>query len=131
MRLLPPVDQPVTGRARIRVLVSDAAVARIAFRLDGEPVAEDAEPPFAAEIDFGASGGVREVRAVAYDGAGRELGEDRLTVNEGGGDRKIVIYDIYVKKLPRGRVTLGSNKPPKARRKRVSMYVAFLRPRGE
>ncbi|MFQ5351363.1 MAG: VWA domain-containing protein, partial [Thermoanaerobaculia bacterium] len=82
LRLLPPFDQPVTGNARLRVLISDTAVARVAFELDGKPVGEDDTPPFAAEIDFGDDGAVHEVRAVAYDTADHRLGEDRLLVND-------------------------------------------------
>ena len=52
---------------------------------------------------------------------------DRLTVNEGGEEQNVVGYEIFVKELPNGRVTLGANKPPKAKKKRVSMYVAFVR----
>ncbi len=96
LRLLPPVDQPVTGEARIRVLISDPAVARVAFELDGEPAGEDTAAPFAAELDFGDDGAVHEVRAVAYDGAGRELGADRLAVNDRAPGNRLRIDDLSV-----------------------------------
>ncbi len=82
LRLLPPTRKPVTGEVRIRVLLSDVPVARVRFELDGEPVAEDDSAPFAAVIDFGDGGETRVLRAVAYDAAGRELGDDRIAINE-------------------------------------------------
>ena len=96
LRLLPPFDQPVTGTARIRVLISDPAIARVAFELDGQPVGEDDDPPFAAQIDFGGDGAPREVRAVAYDGAGRPLGEDRLTINDRAPGNRVRIGQLEV-----------------------------------
>jgi Ca-activated chloride channel family protein len=72
----------VTGPTRIRVLISDSTVARVRFELDGEPVIEDETPPFAAVVDFGDDGAIHELHAVAYDDAGREIGQDRLRVNE-------------------------------------------------
>ena len=82
LRLLPPRDSPVIGTARIRVLISDSTVTRVVFDLDGDRAAEDSTPPFAAEIDFGQDGAVHELRAVAYNDAGRAIGEDRLILNE-------------------------------------------------
>ncbi len=52
---------------------------------------------------------------------------DRLTVLEIGDKPKTVGYEIFVKSFPSGRVTLGENKPRQARKKRVSMYVVFVR----
>ena len=94
LRLLPPFDERVTGPTKIRVLISDAEVARVAFELDGEPVGEDGAPPFVAEVDFGADGAIHELRAVAYDGAGRELGEDRLTVNDRSPGNRVRIGEL-------------------------------------
>jgi VWFA-related protein len=96
LRLLPPFDQRVTGTARIRVLISDSTIARVAFELDGKPAADDTTPPFAAEIDFGTDGAIHEVRAVAYDAAGRPLGEDRLTVNDRAAGNRVRIGDLVV-----------------------------------
>ncbi len=56
---------------------------------------------------------------------------DLLAVNEGGEERNVVSYGVFVKQLPRGRVTLGANKPPQAKKKRVSMYIVFVRSRDE
>ncbi len=96
LRLLPPFDQPVTGTVRIRVLISDPTVARVAFELDGAAADEDDKPPFAAEIDFGADGAVHELRAVGYDAAGRRVGEDRLTVNDRGPGNRIRLDELEV-----------------------------------
>jgi VWFA-related protein len=82
LRLLPPLDTTVRGTARIRVLISDPTIERITFELDGRSVGEDDSAPFVAEIDFGDDGQAQEVHAVAFDGAGRRVGEDRLVVND-------------------------------------------------
>ena len=96
LRLLPPFDERVTGATRIRVLISDSTVARVRFELDGEPAGEDADPPFAAEIDFGSDGAVHELRAVGYDAAGRPIGEDRLTVNDRTPGNRVRIDELQV-----------------------------------
>ncbi len=96
LRLLPPFDEPVTGTARIRVLISDSTIARVVFELDGERAAEDATPPFAAEIDFGGDGAVHEVRAVAFNAAGRAIGEDRLLINDREPGHRLRIGELRV-----------------------------------
>ena len=96
LRLLPPRDEPVTGPTRIRVLISASTVASIRFELDGEPLSEDDSAPFAVLVDFGADAVPHELRAVAYDLAGRELGEDRLTVNRRAPGNRLRIGDLTV-----------------------------------
>jgi VWFA-related protein len=116
LRLLPPFDQPVIGTARIRVLISDPTVAKVAFELDGTAVVEDDRPPFAAEIDFGADGAVHELRAIGYDRAGRRVGEDRLTINDRGPGNRIRLDELEVGRglvVATARLELAGAAPPR------------------
>lgn len=45
VRLLPPRKRPVTGRTRFNTLISNPAVRRVDFYLDGEMVVSDDRPP--------------------------------------------------------------------------------------
>ncbi len=93
LRLLPPRQAPVRGPTRVRVLVSEPAIERVVFELDGQPVAEETEPPFTALIDFGEGDRPRVLRAVAFV-AGSEAGEDRITVNETAIERRVRITGV-------------------------------------
>ena len=82
LRLIPPRDQPVSGSTRFQTLISNDAVDRVVFFLDGQQVAESKRRPFSARIPLAAPPRPQTVRAVAYDQFGRAFGEDELTVNE-------------------------------------------------
>ena len=60
-------------------------------------------------------------------GSFRRTGQ-AVSVNEGGEEQKVTVYEVYVKDFPRGQVTLGPNIGPRSK-KRVSMYLVFLRTR--
>lgn len=81
LRLVPPLGRDLTGQVRVRTLTSTGDVARVVFFLDGVEAARDDREPFVAEIDLGSELRPREVVAVAYSAAGRELGRDRLLLN--------------------------------------------------
>ncbi|MCP3960872.1 MAG: serine/threonine protein kinase [bacterium] len=59
----------------------------------------------------------------------RPTGET-VTVNEGGAEQNVVLYDVYVRKYDAGAVSLGENMNQllKLRKKRLSMYTVFVRP---
>lgn len=82
LRLVPPVGDRLTGRVRIRTLVSSDLIAAVTFAVDGEVVATDDRPPFTVDVDLGATGRATEVTAVATSATGVELGRDRLALNE-------------------------------------------------
>jgi Ca-activated chloride channel homolog len=81
VRLVPPRERELTGVQTFRAMALSAFIERVAFFLDGRQVAEDKDNPFAARLDLGPEPRSREIRAVAYDRAGRQLGEDTVTVN--------------------------------------------------
>ena len=84
IRILPLDRQIVSGRHMVRTHVTSAAVSRVAFSLDGREVQRVDDPPFSAALDFGAVPERHAIRAVAFDGKGRELGRDERVVNEAG-----------------------------------------------
>ena len=84
IRILPLDRQVVSGRQTVRTHVTSAAVARVAFSLDGRDVHRAGEPPFSAALDFGEVPERHTIRAVAFDREGRELARDERVVNEAG-----------------------------------------------
>lgn len=94
VELVPPRRQPVAGATRIYALVSTADVDRVAFSLDGEPVGARGHEPFYATVPLARPARTQTVRAVAYDRAGRELGEDELIVNPQQAPFRVRIHDL-------------------------------------
>lgn len=84
IRILPLDRQIVSGRQTVRTHVTSAAIARVAFSLDGGEVQRVDEPPFSTALDFGAVPERHAIRAIAFDRNGRELGRDERVVNEAG-----------------------------------------------
>ena len=81
VKLAPPKEERVTGPQRFDALVDGEGVARVVFELDDKVMLERAKPPWTVELNLGAAPAAREVRAIAYDAAGRELGSDVLLLN--------------------------------------------------
>jgi VWFA-related protein len=84
IRIVPPAEQLVTGRRRIRTLVESAAVAKVVFSVDGTTRATVERPPFSTVIDFGRIPQAQTIRTLAFDARGKELGRAELTVNNAG-----------------------------------------------
>lgn len=82
IRLVPPRDQPRRGATRFDLLVSNTAVERVVYFLDGEQVAERRRSPFSARLELADPPRAQTVRAVAFDAAGLAFGEDTLVVNQ-------------------------------------------------
>jgi Ca-activated chloride channel family protein len=72
------------GEVRLETVVSDPAVARVEFRLDGRRAATADRAPFAAALDLGPLPFRRRGAAIADDAGGAEGGRDELVLNEGG-----------------------------------------------
>jgi Ca-activated chloride channel family protein len=81
VRLVPPRVHELVGVQTFRAMALNAFIDRVVFLLDGQQVDEDRDDPFAGRIDLGRELRQHEVKAVAYDRAGRELGRDAVTVN--------------------------------------------------
>lgn len=82
VNLLLPEEPILMGTTRFETVVSDRDVDRVEFRVDGELEAT-ARAPFAVVLELGRLPEPHEIEAVAFDALGRELGRDRLIVNEG------------------------------------------------
>ena len=89
VRLLAPQDPLLVGRTRFAAVISDPAVDRVDFLLDGEQEAVRRAPPFEAELDLGELPRTRRVEVVARDGAGEEIGRDVLLVNSGNSELSV------------------------------------------
>ena len=84
VNLVQPKARMVRGAVPFETVVSDPAVAKVEFRLDGRKQAVAERAPFRAVLDLGSLPLRRRVDAVAYDAAGKVLGRDSIIVNEGG-----------------------------------------------
>ncbi len=91
VNLLRPEGRVLRGKVPLEAVISDPAVARVEFRLDGRRVADSTSRPHSAEVDLGRLPLMRRIEAIAYDAAGAELGRDALVVNQGGRDFTIEI----------------------------------------
>jgi Ca-activated chloride channel family protein len=81
IRLVPPPRSTISGKAEF-VATTTPAVARVAFLLDGETMATAQQPPFRARFDVDALPRLRTVKAIAYDNAGKAIGEASVTIND-------------------------------------------------
>jgi hypothetical protein len=70
----------VTGAVPVELLAGPE-VARVEVRLDGAPCATIAAPPWQGSCELGTEIAPHELVAVAFDGAGEELGEARQWLN--------------------------------------------------
>lgn len=123
VNLLRPEGRVLRGDVTFEAVISDPAVARIEFRVDGRRVADSTSRPHAAEIDLGRLPLMRRIEAVAYDAAGAELGRDALVVNQGGRDFSIEIVSPTDRPLA-GAVDLAAEvaAPDGRRIQRVELY---------
>ena len=79
LRILAIGDNPV-GRVVVPLESTGERIARVEVELDGVTVGDDAQAPFAVEVDFGSEPATHDVRAVAYDSSGRELARARRRI---------------------------------------------------
>jgi len=79
--LVPPPAGEQTGAVRVEAQASGEAVHKVTFYLDGKEMLSRVRPPWSVELNLGAVPVSRELRAAAFDAAGRELASDSLTLN--------------------------------------------------
>ncbi len=122
--LLPPTGRPpLTGPTRFAILVSDPAVERVEFLLDGAPAGSDDRAPFSATLDLGPDGATRRVTAIASGAGGHRLGEHTLTVNPGR--RELAVRIVRLEPRPaEGAVEVEAavTTPPGAALERVEFF---------
>ncbi|HYL05979.1 MAG TPA: VWA domain-containing protein [Thermoanaerobaculia bacterium] len=81
VRLVPPPGKAQTGAVRLEAEASGEGIRRLTFFLDGKAMLSRVRPPYTVELNLGPVPETREVRAAAYDAAGRELARDLLVLN--------------------------------------------------
>ena len=81
IRLVPPPRSTISGKAEF-IANTSAAVARVAFLVDGVQAGTADRAPFQARLDVGALPRLRTVRAIAYDKEGKSIGESEVTIND-------------------------------------------------
>jgi VWFA-related protein len=123
VRLLPPRKRPVTGRTRFNTLISNPAVRRVDFFLDGDMVVSDDRPPFAASLDLGPEPDAHAVRAVAYSRTDAPMGEHSIIVNPERGSFAVRITGIASPAEAAGfQIEADVNIPPGETIDRVEIY---------
>ncbi len=81
LKIVPPRSRRLAGKAEFKILLTNLAVDRVAFYLDGQPAGEDTRRPFQIDLDLGPDVRPHRIAAVAYSGQGLELDRDEITVN--------------------------------------------------
>lgn len=76
VEVLSPGERLLVGDIWLEAVTTGGPIERVDFFLDGRHVASDTQSPYAAKVDFGSEPRPHDVRAVAYDPAGRPLVED-------------------------------------------------------
>ena len=80
--LLPIAKEIVTGLQRFETRAAEGVKA-VDFYLNGSKVMTRTKAPFDADLNLGPLPKKQTIRVVAYGSAGRSVGEDEYTVNEG------------------------------------------------
>lgn len=80
--LLPIAKEIVTGLQRFETKVAEGVKA-VDFYLNGSKIMTRTKAPFDADLNLGPLPRKQTIRVVAYGSAGRAVGEDEYTVNEG------------------------------------------------
>lgn len=83
IRLLPPPEGLMTGKARVEALTTGEGIARVTFLLNGKPIFSKARPPYSVELDLGAQPKIHALKAVALGSKGEELAQDEVYLNAG------------------------------------------------
>ena len=77
--IVKPSRATITGRAQFAARVN---ASRVEFLLDDLRVANITKPPFETRIDLGSVPRLHTIKAIAYDAAGKPIGEAVTTVND-------------------------------------------------
>jgi len=81
VHLVPPPGAEQTGAVRVEAQASGQGIHKVTFFLDGREMLSRVRPPYSVELNLGPVPVSRELRAAAFDGGGRELASDTLTLN--------------------------------------------------
>ncbi len=114
LHLLAPGQPLLVGVVTFQTVISDPAVARVEFFLDGQRRAVSRALPFTAELDLGPLPRVHRVEAAAFDAGGRELARDALLVNGGSGAFLVTLRTPGRERTAGGVVTARDRLPVEA-----------------
>jgi Ca-activated chloride channel family protein len=82
LELVSPRGEMHAGMVRFDTLTT-GDIAEVVFSLNGAGVMRKRRPPWSVELDLGQVPRTHELRAIAYDAAGKELASDDLLINGG------------------------------------------------
>ena len=88
--ILSPVREILTGLQRFETR-SAVGIQAVDFYLDGTKVLTRTRQPFEADLNLGPLPRKHAIKVVGYDGKGRAVGEDELTINEGSESFRVKI----------------------------------------
>jgi Ca-activated chloride channel homolog len=94
--ILPPAREILTGLARFETKAAEG-IRTVEFYLDGVKVITRTRLPFEADLNLGPVPRRHTIRAAAYDGQGRLVGEDERALNEGNES-----FRVRITSPPRG-----------------------------
>lgn len=122
VRLLQPRGR-LSGPTLIETLVSDFAIAKVEFQVDGKRVTVDEKEPFEARIELAGPGKPQRITAVALTADGQRLGEDVLEVN--AVNRPFRVRFTQVAPTAEGGLDLAADVslPGEAKLARVELFV--------
>ncbi len=126
IRLLPPEPGRgglLAGRVVLETLTMDAEIAAVEFLLDDIRVERRATLPFEAKVTLADPPREQVATAVAFDAAGRRLGEDRLVLNLVDPPFRVRIASLAEDPAAGGlRIEAAVSVPRKASLERVTFY---------
>lgn len=94
LKIVPPRGRRLTGKQEFKILLTNMAIRKVAFELDGQPVGEDARDPFDLTIDLGEDARPRSLVAIGYSGQGNEMSRDHLEINPSRQRTGVFLTDV-------------------------------------
>jgi VWFA-related protein len=83
LELVSPRGDMHAGMVRFDTLTTGENIAEVVFSVNGAEVMRKRRPPWSVELDLGQVPRTHELRAAAFDAAGKELASDELLINGG------------------------------------------------
>ncbi|HTQ78606.1 MAG TPA: VWA domain-containing protein, partial [Thermoanaerobaculia bacterium] len=83
IRLIPPPEGLLTGKARIEAVTTGHGISRVTFLLNGKPILSKSHSPYSVELALGDQPKIHALKVVAEGPGGRELAQDEIYLNAG------------------------------------------------
>ena len=94
LKIVPPRGRRLKGSQEFKTLLTNRAIRKVVFEVDGTVVATDERKPFETQVDLGDGKQEHTVTAIAYSGQGRELSRDHIVVNRARVRRGLFLTDV-------------------------------------